>query len=388
MQAPFETRTVLHLTTTIDRGGAENYLVDVIRAQVRAGFVSIHCVFLKGRPYWQDELTQMGVKVTGLESRFYGDPRALWRLRRALKQLRPDFIHVHGAPAEAYLFAASRLARKPARWIVTRHEPRRRLFRYPGFKLLDGLISKEADRIIAVSQTVRVEDVGRWPELASKTSVIHHGIDARFAAGAQEAGRSVRKEFDIADDEVLIGTVARHTSEKSLDTLLHAFAEAGRTLAGCAKLRLMLIGRGPLTDELKALANELGIAERTIWLLFRDDMPAIMAAFDVFVLASREEGFGIVLIEAMACARPVVACGIDAIPEIVIDEETGLVIPPLDAGAMAAALARVAADAGFRARLGENGKRRVAEHFTTPTMQARTLQVYEDLIAELPRGRS
>lgn len=379
MPAPHAKPSILHLTTTIDRGGAENYLVDLIQAQLDAGYREVHCLYLKGPPYWFDTLTRMGANVEGLESRRYGDPRALRRLRRTLKRLRPDIIHIHGAPAEAYWLAASRFLRQRPRIILTRHEHRRRLFSYPGFRLFDRIISKRADRIIAVSDAVRRTDLSRFPAVADKFVTIHHGIKQDFAVSAS-ARDAIRSEFGVTGDTILIGTVAQHIKEKSLDTLLRAFATLRDDVAAKQWLKLMLIGRGPLTAELKQLAEELGLADDVIWIPFREDMGAIMSAFDIFVLSSREEGFGIVLIEAMASALPVVACRIDAIPEIVVDGETGLIVPPEDSGAMAIALGRLVADPDLRTTLGTNGRRRVAVHFTTATMQDRTLRVYEELV--------
>lgn len=383
MSAPHAKPSILHLTTTIDRGGAENYLVDLIQAQLDAGYRDMHCAYLKGPPYWRDTLTDMGAQVEALESRYYGDPRALWRLRRTLKRLRPDIIHIHGAPAEAYWLAASRFLRQRPRIILTRHEHRRRLFAYPGFGLFDRVISQRADRIIAVSDAVRRTDLSRLPAVADKFVTIHHGIDQDFAVSASARG-AIRAEFDVAASAILIGTVAQHIKEKSLDTLLRAYAELRMRLASRHELKLILIGRGPLTAELKQLADELGLADAVIWIPFREDMAAIMSAFDIFVLSSREEGFGIVLIEAMATARPVVACRIDAIPEIVVDEETGLIVPPEDSDAMAVALERLVTDSSLRTRLGERGRERAATEFAISTMQSRTLSVYEDVIAAAP----
>jgi glycosyltransferase involved in cell wall biosynthesis len=130
---------------------------------------------------------------------------------------------------------------------------------------------------------------------------------------------------------------------------------------------------------LKALADELGIAEQLAWLPFRDDMAAVMRAFDIFALPSREEGFGIVLLEAMACELPVVACCIDAIPEIIADGETGLLVPARDSDRMAEALERLVTDPAARARLGGSGRNRVESSFTIEAMQKKTLAIYAEL---------
>lgn len=343
--------------------------------------MTVSCAYLTGGEYWRDDLEDMGVRVTALRAAYHGDPFAFIRLWNLIDNTCPDIVHVHGAPVELYILPI-RLANKFRTLLVTRHEPRRRLFKLPGYSLIDRAISRYTDQIISVSQSVMDEDVQRRPELAAKDQVIHHGIDSNFTqAATAEDARRVRLELGISEGELLIGTVARHTSEKSIDTLLKAFRRCLDTMGEQTMLRLALIGRGPLTGELKKLASDLKIDGQVSWCSSREDMPAVMRAFDIFALPSREEGFGIVLLEAMISERPVVACNVDAIPEVVVHGETGFVVPPCDDAAFAAALQDLACNPELRARFGEYGRERVKAKFTLDKVHQKTTLVYATALA-------
>lgn len=372
---------VLHVTTTISRGGAENHLYDLIRGQVEQSGTSVACAYLKGDGYWREPLERLGVQVTDLGLRRYGSPRPLLRLRRMVARFRPHVVHAHGAPAEIYAWAAlPRLGRAPS-FIVTRHEHRTRLFSLPGYRLLDRAIAASADRIIAVSDAVKASDVARRPEIAEKAVVVHHGLDLSALRAAPDARRRIRGEWGVSDDAVLIGTLARHSCEKSLDTPMRAVAALIDSGLARERLALALVGSGPLSEELKALAQELGIADRMVWPGYRYDVGDVLSAFDIFILPSVEEGFGLAVIEAMAASLPVVTSSLDSLLEIVEPGRTGIVFPPGDDAALAAALRRLVDSPAERRMLGADARQRVEGEFTLEAMWRKTAATYDAALA-------
>ena len=144
------------------------------------------------------------------------------------------------------------------------------------------------------------------------------------------------------------------------------------------KARLVIVGVGPLMEELRQLADELGIASHVEWAGFREDIAAVMAGFDIFALTSLYEGLGLVLLEAMAAGVAVAATRVGAIPEVVVDGETGLLVEAGKPAELAAAFQKLS-DGTVRARMGEAGRRRVIEHFTLERMWKETDELYARL---------
>jgi glycosyltransferase involved in cell wall biosynthesis len=175
---------------------------------------------------------------------------------------------------------------------------------------------------------------------------------------------------------VVVATVAHLIPQKGVDHLLRALAQMRR------RARLQVIGDGPEASRLSALAAELGIGDRVQLLGLRDDVAEVLQAADVFVHpAIWGEAFGLTIAEAMATGLPVVASRVGGIPELVTHGETGLLVPPGDAGALAGALDRLAADGEERARLGANARQRVLERFDLRTSVRAHLALCEEAAA-------
>jgi glycosyltransferase involved in cell wall biosynthesis len=374
-------RRVLHLITTIDRGGAENHLVELVRWQ-RAQGLEVRVAYLKGGSYWTDELRRLGVEVVPLGLRFYGDPLAVLRLRAAVRAFRPELLHAHLPPAELYARLALRggdLGRVPL--VVSKHNDTPFALGNAWAALrLGRWVDRRAAAVIAISEAVRArvlaEGLAAAPELAV---TIPYGIDTvAFAEVDAAAVLRLREAWGAGPDTVLFGTAARMVPQKSLETLLEGYAALRRRRPDAA-VRLVLVGTGPLEGSLRARAAALGIGDHCVWAGFREDMGVVMNAFDVFVLTSLWEGLGLVLLEAMAAGRPVAASRVSAIPEIVTEDRTGCLFPVGDAQALAGCMESLL-DPAHRRALGQAGRER-AERFSIARMGAATLEVYARVLS-------
>jgi len=367
---------VLHSITTINRGGAENHLVELVSRQAIAHEVTV--AYLKGDRYWQQTLEDIGVKTVDLRMRFYGDMRPLWQLRSLIHQSKPNIIHAHLPPAELYTSLAL-IGNKSTPLIISKHndEP---FYKVVGQQLIARQIAKRADHIIAISQSVKnnvcLRDLACSP---SKVSTVHYGIDPQpYEAVAAQQVQQLRQQWSVDNDTYLIGTVARLVPQKSLHTLLKGFQLYLQQATITAKL--VIIGKGYLAADLKQQAKALGIEASVVWAGYHEDIPAVMTSFDLFVLTSVYEGFGLVLLEAMAAQKAIVATNISAIPEVVENGVSGMLVPPEQPGKLAEAFAFFEAEER-RDRFGKNGRQNVQQNFTLSAMIARTQQIYEQAIA-------
>lgn len=368
---------ILHVITTVNRGGAENHLIDLCRGQVSAGH-QVAVAYLKGDHYWRTELERMGVRVGLLGLQRYGELAPILRLRRMIRAFDPDVVHAHMPPAELYarLALAGFLAR-PA-FVISKHndEP---FFRGPGHEILGAWVARRANAIIAISDAVNRYTRESHSDAKSILKTVHYGIDPQpFQEIRASEAATVREGWHIPLDAWVIGTVARLVPQKALHILIEGYARY-RTKA-TQPSRLVLVGRGPLEDELKVQAGKLGIANEIVWAGFREDIPAVMKAFDLFALTSSYEGFGLVLLEAMSAARPVLATKVSAIPEIVKDNETGLLCLPGNASSVADALGKFES-ASTRKEMGDAGLLRAQTSFTLARMNSEIESLYQMSIA-------
>ena len=369
---------VFHVITTLNKGGAESHLVDLCRALAQRG-MRLTVAFLKGDAYWVPELRAMGVETIELGARHNADPVAIFRLAREIRRQAPDIVHAHMPPAELCATAALRLAGGPA-YMVSKHVDRHPFYPGPGARLLERLCAGPAQSVLCISQAVNDYFQVRWPKsLADKLVTVRYGMDPCNGEGDLTAkAADLRREWGISEEEIAFGIAARFVEQKAIDILITAFARLAQSTA--QPVRLVLVGQGPLESSLRAQADELGLGDRLVWAGFRTDIPVVMRAFDVFVLSSIFEGFGLVLLEAMEAATPIVASGVSAIPEIVVEGETGLLVPPRQPDPLRDAM-RAMLDPEARKNFGAAGHRRLIELFSVDKMADATLAIYRSILA-------
>lgn len=367
---------ILHVITTINRGGAENHLVDLVTGLLAAG-AEVCVAYLKGDSYWTNKLASSGCLVVPLGLHRYGDVTPLVRLGKLMREFQPDIVHAHMPPAELYSRLAISIFGCSGRFVISKHndEPF-----YPGLghRLLGRLVLRGAKRVIAISGAVNAYVEANLSPFPGQVTTVHYGIDpASYRSIEPEVVSGVRADWKIPAGAHVIGTVARFVPQKALHVLLSAYADY-RSRAS-RESRLVLVGRGPLESDLKQLAVSLGIEHAIVWAGFREDIQAVMCAFDCFALTSQYEGFGLVLLEAMAAGRPIVATAVSAIPEVVEDEVTGILCSKGDVEALSRAFSRLA-EPELQSSFGNAGALRVEKRFSIDSMVRKTMSIYQECL--------
>jgi glycosyltransferase involved in cell wall biosynthesis len=236
-------------------------------------------------------------------------------------------------------------------------------------------VARRAGHVIAISDAVNHYVQDRLALTEGSITTIHYGVDtAPYRDVSVDAVAKLRTEWGGGGDCWLIGTVARLVPQKAVHSLIEAYARYRRHASKAS--RLIIVGQGPLEAALKALADNLGIASEVTWAGFREDIPVVMRALDLFVLTSIYEGFGLVLLEAMAAARPVLATSVSATPEVVADGRTGVLVPPLDTVRLADAVSFFEQQV-TREAFGQAGYERATRDFTLDRMVQHTLEIYD-----------
>lgn len=241
-----------------------------------------------------------------------------------------------------------------------------------------------ADLLLTVSEGVRRQAIAGGMS-KEKVVTLYSGIDPRKVQVVSD-GQRIRRAYSISVGSLVIGSVANIVPKKGYDILIRAVAKARQEINDLVCLIVGADERG-LQRGLERLGASLGLDGRLCFAGFQHDVFPYLDAMDLFALASVEEGFGIVLLEAMACAKPVLATRVDGPPEIVEDGRTGLLVPPGDPDAMAHALVELLNDPERRARMGKQGQERIETVFGLDLQMRTLIGLYDQLLARLP-GKS
>ena len=358
---------VVHLIYRLDFGGLETLMVDCVNRMPRDKYRHA-IVCLTGYTAFAEKITSPGVELYALNKApglGLGTHAALFKL---LRRLRPAILHTYNLSAIEYNFTAA-LAGVPIR-VHAEHgrdagDPQGLNAKH---NLLRRLMSPFIDRYVPVSG-----DLERWLESVvgiapAKVGLIANGVDTvHFRPGASGPGQFV------------VGTVGRLQDVKNQAGLVDAFAALKAMLPAQPQARLVIVGDGPLRAQLEAKVVQAGLADAVTLTGARNDIADLMRGFSVFALSSIAEGTPVTLLEAMACALPVVSTAVGGIPELVQDGVTGTLVPPGDVAALASALARYAADPGLAARHGAAGRERIENHYSVSAMVQAYVALYDGL---------
>jgi len=354
-------------------GGGESHLLSLVENLDRSEFQPVVLSFTDGPMI--DRLKEMGVENHVIHTTRPFDVSKWKEVKRFLKQQAPDLVHAHGTRANSNVLWAARSLGIPVIYTVhgwSFHQdqnPLVRQIRIMGEKYL----TSRSDTNISVS--LSNQQSGRSFIPSFKSQVVNNGIDRKKFDPARQL-HDVRKELSIPAEAVLILFIARFTNHKQPLALIRAFTEA---LALKPDLHLLMVGEGDQKQEAISMIAKSGLAKNITLLPFRQDVPDLLAAADIFVLPSLWEGLPIGLLEAMAMGKAVIATNVDGSKEVVTDRVHGLLVDTENLVAnLSAALLELAASKTLRDELGKNAMNTVDEKYHAGNMTRTIEKIYRE----------
>jgi len=363
----------LHLISSSGLFGAEQMLVNLARVSRVLGHdvqVGVFCNSLNPNQEMNEALKRHGIPARTISCRGRWDRESVEEIRRSVSEYRPDVVHTHGYKADVYGYAAARHRRTPL--VATCHNWTESSLALKLYAWADRRVLGRFARVVAVSaelaqrlQKSRVRRVTRIP----------NGIDVEIFANA---GPTLR--HTLPDSRALVvGMAARLVKAKGIGTVLKA---ARAVLQAHPKALFVFVGEGPDRHAFEVQAAELGIRRNVVFAGFQLHMPGVYRSFDIFLLPSLFEGLPMSLLEAMAAGLPVIATAVGGIPELVSDDQTGLLVKPSDVGGLAAAILRLAGDDGLRTRLGAGARGLVKQLYSAERMARDYWYMYREVVEE------
>ncbi len=355
-------------------GGGETHILNLVQEMNKAVYEPVVLAFTGGQMI--DHLNSMGITSHVIASEKPLDIRKWKAVKKFMAQQQIDIVHVHGTRANSNVYWAAKSLRIPIiytihGWSFHNDQPwyvkRLRI----GF---EGWITRRTTCNISVSASN--QQTGSRHINGFRSFVVNNGIDVqRFHPAAP--GASVRDELGISPSACVIGFIGRMTEQKDPLTLVKAFHTA---LAAQPNLVLLMTGEGTLQHQVQQQVKELGIEQRVICTPFRQDVPALLKAIDVFCLPSLWEGLPIGLLEAMAMEKAVIATAVDGTKEIVDHGKNGFIVPQQQPQALAAAICTLANEPFLRLMLGRNARRTVENAFDITAMTRHIEQIYSEVL--------
>jgi glycosyltransferase involved in cell wall biosynthesis len=368
---------IMLVTVGLGVGGTETQILEMASRLDRARFEVLVCGLKKDRTV-ADELRARGIRAVTLDGCGKGDIRVLYRLARLIRAERPDIVHAFLGFANLASSLVGRLLGVPV--IIWSYRDME-VWKTKAHWLVDRAGARWADAITCCSEAVRQFVLAHINGQASKLVTIHNGVDPDAFRSPRTAGRG---ELMLRDGGLVVGTVCRlDEPKKGLAVLLHALSDLAKR-DGLPAWQCLVVGEGPARGSLLALAAQLSLSDRVVFAGMRHDVAPVLSAMDLFVCPSLYEGFGIAIVEAMAAGRPVIASAVGGIPEIVVREDTGLLVPPGDARALAGAIASLLSRPDRARAMGARGRERARERFSIEAAVRRHQQLYDTLSSRRP----
>jgi glycosyltransferase involved in cell wall biosynthesis len=367
---------IAHLVISGEVAGGQLVALQLARAARRAGHEVFFVAPEGGTFVERARRDGFSVEIVALRRSFH--LRQAWKLRKILRREGADILHTHtlvGAGAPARVTARSAGVR-----VITHAHTTERYRRQPIARtlmlVLDNATVRLSKHVIAVSAETAAGLIRQgYPE--SLVTTVPNGVEIPVSNPRPPLPRDLRLEGDPA-----VLCVGRLCELKGQRDLLDAIA---RLRESHPRLRAVFAGTDPEGGAYEAFlrrrADQLGLSERVIFAGHRDDVPALLAATNMLVLPSHHEGMPMIILEAMANGRPVVATCVGGIPELIEDRVSGLLVPPGDVESLANAIARVLEDTQFAVDIAANARARATESFSAEPAAERVLALYADALA-------
>jgi glycosyltransferase involved in cell wall biosynthesis len=343
------------------RGGERQTLLTAVEQRRQGVDSQIAC---RGHSTLEQMASSEGVPTISLPS---ASPGALLGLARAGRAF--DLLHCH--TGRAHSLGALSILIRPKPCVVSR-----RVDFLPGNSRFNHWKYRRVDRVVCVSKCIE-GILRRWGVAAEKTEVIYEAVPAGPYASREESSKEIRERIGLSSDDKLVGNIAALVGHKDQATLLRA---AAVVIAKRPKVAFVIVGQGELEKSLLELRSQLHLESVVHFTGFIPQAQRLMPAFDVFAMSSSMEGLGTIVLDAGMARVPVAATAGGGLPEVVIDEQTGLLVPVANAEALANAIMRLLDEPDLALKLATNAQRRVQTEFSVPHMAGRYVDVYHRIL--------
>ena len=371
-------KKVLYVITKSNFGGAQRYVYDLATSLPKDTYEPVVAFGGTGEVDGVEGKLGLMLKEANVRTIFiknftyevllFKEFAALRELVSLFRKERPDIVHLNSSKAGGLGALAARIARVPKIVYITHgwahNEPVSAVTKMIRWVAELGTVLL-THKVIAISHFEMMHT-----PLGISSTVIHNGVAAFTPLSREEARNELEKRYGIPKDVFIVGSIAELHPSKGLDNLIHAatlFTEG----------HIVIMGEGESKPMLEAMIKRFNLENRVHLLGFVDGARKLLAAFDVFVLPSRKEGLGYVLLEAGSVGLPVVSTTVGGIPEIIEDEVSGELVHTNDCPGLARALQKLYDHSNTRTRYGEELKRKVDRYFNLRGMVKRTIEVYE-----------
>lgn len=380
---------VLHIITRLDKGGsAENTFLTVKGLDKEK-----YDVTLMSGPVddpsqeRRKQVEDSGVRYIHISKlvrniNMLYDSIVLFKISRFLANRKFDIVHTHTSKAGLLGRFAAKLAGIP----IIVHTPHGHVFfgyfsplKTKIFILLEKFAARIADKIVTLTSREKSDYISHKIAGEEKFVIIHSGIElSKYQELSQEEKIKLKKEIGLPENSFVVGTVGRLVPVKNPELLIKA---SQPVFTQYPDTYFVFAGDGPLKEDLRTAAKEIGGEKNIVFLGWRDDAHRILSIFDVFCLPSLNEGMGRVLAEAMAHGIPIVASDVGGIPDLVIHEKNGFLVPSQNTEELAKCIQILIADEEMRKKMGDEGKKMVLR-FNSDTMVKKIAGMYEELLSQ------
>lgn len=374
-------KTILFYTDTHFYGGAENQMYLLAKFLDKEKYnVMLVCSDFEKLKDWADKFESEGIEVIKLSVLHKHDPRHYFQLKDLIKSRNIDLMHIHvWNPASCrYAFMAAKKYNMPT--VITEHDP----FKLKGLKSsIKQKLIRHARAIITVSEANKKMMEHLFPAMKDKLITIHNGIDVTWfesqllSFSDRKRNEYREKIFSAEENDTVILSVAELHERKGLQYLINALPGI---IEEKSNTTLIVAGSGPLRNDLEKRAMKEGVMDNVRFLGFQKDIPHIMAASDLFVLPSKKEAFGLVLLEAGIARVPIIASNVGGIPEIIDHEKNGLLVTPENPRKLAESILTIINNNHKRDRYRENAYKKVKETFDAKIMANKTANLYDEVL--------
>jgi glycosyltransferase involved in cell wall biosynthesis len=358
--------TSVHIDTAQTWRGGQNQVLQLVTGLESIGHRAWLVAHARGE---LKRRASEGLRFIGFAPRSEFDVQAAWQLGRVLRDAKPDVVHAHDPMAVALTAMALQMpnGNGAAPYVVAARRVDFHLKRHAFSKWKYRHVNKFIAASRTIAEILEADGITR-----DRIAIVHDGVNVGVIDKLDPV--DARATFWLPHGAPIVGNVAALAPHKGQRHLVTAAARVVRELPDA---RFLIVGEGELRESLEKQVKTLAL-ERNVFLTgFRADALSLMKSFDLFAMSSVTEGLGSVVLEAMACRRAVVATRAGGLPEVVVDGETGLLVPPHEDEALAKAILSLLRDPARRRTMGDAGYARVASEFSVDKMVSDTLRVYE-----------